>query len=169
MKIIKSKYEEKNGIFQLRDCIATPIGKILITLRNVKTGHIVEQLVPNMFVTAGKVSVTAHIRGDTSNNKGIITYCALGTSTVAPALADTQLAAEIFRKLVSVRSNTSNVATFQTFYTTSEGNGTLREAGLFGDDASGTVNTGTLYCRSSINRVKTSAETLTLSWAVTIA
>lgn len=162
-------FELKNGIWQLKDGIAVPTGEIMIVLRDAKTGRIKEQgLVKNMFVTAGKNSLADALRGTITNNKGIITYCALGLGTTAPALGDTTLQSELVRKLVSVRSVSNNQATFQTFFTTSEGNGTLREAGLFGDDASGVADSGTLFCRAAINRVKSSADTLTLAWTVTI-
>lgn len=153
----------------LRDSTAVPTGMIRIVLRDGKTGKIKhEELVKNLFVTAGKVSIATHLRGVTSDNQGQITYCALGTSSVAPAAGDTDLVTEIARKPVSVRSSAANVATFQTFFTTAEGNGVLREAGLFGDDASSIPGSGTLFCRAAINRTKSSADTLTLSWAVTI-
>lgn len=157
-----------NDIY-LNDQIAVPTGAIQLILRDAATGRIkaVEHY-KNMFVTAGKNALADALRGNTADNKGIITYCSVGTSSVAPALSDTSLLAEIGRKAISVRSVAANVATFQTFFTTSEGNGTLREAGLHGDDASASANTGTLFCRAAINRTKSSSDTLTMSWAVTI-
>lgn len=146
-----------------------PVGSIVIELRDAVTGKLKSRdLIKNMFVTAGKESVADALRGTTANNKGIITYCAVGTGTTAPALGDTDLQTELFRKLVSVRSVANNIATFQTYFTTSEANGTLREAGLFGDDASGTADSGTLFCRAAINRTKTSSDTLSISWTVAI-
>lgn len=149
--------------------IVVPTGKILITLYNVITKKYNQDLVDNMFLTAGKNALAASISGTTSDNKGIITYCSLGTDTTAPALGQTGLLAEIGRKAVSVRSSSGNVATFQTFFTPSECNGTLREAGLYGDDASASLGTGTLFCRAAINRTKTSSDTLSLSWSITIS
>lgn len=148
--------------------IIIPRGKVLIQLQNVHTGRIRQGLFDNMVVTAGKNAIADALRGTTANNKGIITYCAVGTGTTAPALADTTLQTEIARKLVSVRTVDGKTAVFQTFFTTSEGNGTLREAGLFGDDASGTANSGTLFCRVAISRTKSSSDTLTITWNVTI-
>lgn len=145
-----------------------PKGKVLIQMQNVLTGKITEGLFDNLVTNAGKASMADALRGNTADNKGIITYCALGTSGVAPAPADTLLTTEIDRKAVSVRSVVGNVATFQTFFTTSEAIGTLLEAGLFGDDASDTANSGTLFCKVAINRVKTANDTLTASWSVTI-
>lgn len=142
-------------------------GNVKIVIRDALTGKIKStQEVHNVVVTTGKNSIADALRGNTA--VGEITYCALGTGTAAATEADTELGTEIFRKLISVRSATDNVATFETFYTTSEGNGTLKEAGLFGDDASGTADSGTLFCRVQINRTKTSADTLSCTWTVTI-
>lgn len=145
-----------------------PQGAVLLDLYNTLTRRHDFQLVKNMVVTAGKNSIADGLRGTTENSKGIITYCAVGTGTTAPALADVQLQTELGRKLISVRSVSGNVATFQTFFTTSEVVGTLKEAGLFGDAATATANSGTLFCRVAINRTKSSNDTLTLSWTVTI-
>lgn len=155
--------------FEKVNDIIVPKGRVQIILHDALTGKIKEiQNYNNMFVTAGKNSMAAALMGTIANTKGIITYCALGTGSTAPALANTALQTELFRKLVSVRSVSTNQALFETFFTTSEANGTLREAGLFGDDASGTANSGTLFCRTAINRTKTTGDTLTLRWTVTI-
>jgi len=157
----------KNFITPRNDLII-PTGQVLVTLRNIKTGKLDQQMVKNMFVTAGKYSLADALRGTETSNRGIITWAALGTGTTAPALADIKLETEIFRKTISVRSYALNVATFETFFTTAEANGSLKEAGLFGDDASAVADSGTLFCRTAINRTKTSSDTLTLRWAVTI-
>lgn len=146
-----------------------PKGSCSIVIRDAKTGKIKhEERINNTFVTVGKNSIAAGLIGITDNNQGIITYCALGTSVVAATLADTTLTTEIYRKLISVRSVSGKVATFQTFFTTAEANGTLREAGLFGDAATATTDSGTLFSKLAMNRVKTSSDTLTLSWDITI-
>lgn len=157
-----------NMIMEQKELIV-PKGKVIIQIFDAKTGKLKsEDITDNLVTTAGKVSIADGLRGTETSNKGIITYCALGTNATAPAAGNTDLGTELFRKLVSVRSVASNVATFQTYFTTSEGNGTLREAGLFGDDATDTVNTGTLFCHAAISRTKTSSDTLTLAWSVTI-
>ncbi|HYD35562.1 MAG TPA: hypothetical protein VD999_05820 [Vitreimonas sp.] len=143
-------------------------GELEIILENVVTGKKQVFKQHNVITSLAKTSIAMALRGDTSNNRGTITYCAVGTNTVAPTAADTQLGAELFRKQVSVRSNSANEAVFQTFFTTSEANGTLREAGLFGYDASATPNSGTLFSKIAINRVKTSNDTLTFRWTITI-
>lgn len=144
-------------------------GDVEIVCRDAKTGRVkwIERT-HNMFVTTGKNNVAAALAGSVVANKGKVTYCALGGGTTAPALDDTALEDEIGRKLVSVRSSALNVATFQTFFTTSEVIGTLREAGLFGDTATATADSGVLFCRTAINRTKSASDTLTLTWTITI-
>lgn len=143
------------------------VGTVEVILTNAETGKIRYQKTHNLVTDVGKASMADGLRG-TEAGKGVITYCALGTDATAPDPANTTLGAELFRKLVSVRSVTDNAALFETFFTVSEGNGSLKEAGLFGDDASGTADSGTLFCHTAINRTKTSADTLTLRWTVTI-
>ena len=145
-------------------------GQLTLTIRDAKTGKIKSvDIIENMFVTRGKNAIAQRLSGQSA---GEITYCALGTSTTAPALADTKLVAELARKLISTRSYLNNIATLTTFFTTSEGNGTLREAGLFGtgvgQTASATIDSGQIFCRTNINRTKTSNDTLTLEWTITI-
>lgn len=145
---------------------------VIGTFRDAKTGRITGRFAKhNLAVNTGLYSIAARLSGvDTpANKKGTITYCALGTDGTAEAANQTTLIAELFRKQVSVRSVTNNVARFRTFFSTDEANDTLLEAGLFGDSASATADSGTLFCRLVINRVKTSAETLTLDWEVSVA
>jgi hypothetical protein len=148
--------------------IIIPRGKVMSILRNIHTGKEDIQMVDNMVVTVAKNAIADRLIGTTSNNKGIVTYCALGTGIVAPVAGNTGLGTELFRKLVSVREVSGNVATFSTFFTATEVTGTLTEAGLFGDDANALSGSGTLYARTLISRVKTVNDTLTLVWAVTI-
>ena len=148
--------------------IIIPKGKVMLELRNAVTGRVIREFIENMVVTKGKEAIADALKGTTSNNRGIITYCAVGTGATAPALGDSVLETEIERKLVSVRSVANNIATFETFFTTAEANGSLKEAGLFGDDASDVADSGTLFCRLAIDREKTSSDTLTLRWRVII-
>lgn len=145
-------------------------GEITLEFRNVKTGKVRKYTYKNMFLTFGKNAIAQRMAGDSA--AGEITYCAVGTGTTAPALSDTGLQTELARKMVSVRSYSGNVFTGVTYFTTQEANGTLREAALFGNGvgrtASSTPGSGQIYCRAAINRTKTSNDTLTLSWAVTI-
>lgn len=154
---------------RITDQLSQLKGEVTLEFRNVHTGDVRTYHYHNMVVTAAKNAIAQRLAGQ---SVGEITYAALGTNSTAPALGNTTLGTELARKLVSVRSYASNVATFQTFFTTSEGNGTLREAGLFGNavgnTASAAANSGQLFCHTAINRTKTSSDTLTLTWTVTV-
>lgn len=149
-------------IYQQINEIIIPKGKVILLIGD-KYGNFKEKIfVDNLITTAAKESFAKAFSGETANNQGIATYHAVGTGTTAPALGDTNLQTEIFRKLISVRSYSNNQALFQTYFTTSEANGVLRELGLFGDLATATANTGTLFARVAINRTKTTSDTLTV-------
>jgi len=165
---VKLQHLETVNMEIIKNEIIIPKGKVMLELRNVVTGRVIREFIENMVVTKGKEAIADGLKGTTTNNRGIITYCAVGTGDMAPALGDTDLETEIERKLVSSRSVLNNIATFETFFTTAEANGSLKEAGLFGDDASDVADSGTLFCRLAIDREKTSSDTLTLRWRVII-
>lgn len=145
---------------------------VTATFRDARTGKITKQIkAHNLAVDVGLESFAARHAGvDTpANVKGAATYCGVGTGEDAPAAGDIKLQTEIFRKQISVRSYTGKVARFRTFFSTSEANDALKEVGLFGDAASATADSGTLFCRLAINKTKTEAETLTLDWEVAFA
>jgi hypothetical protein len=144
---------------------------VIGTIRDAKTGRIKERFYGhNLVVATGLASIAARLSGVSSpTGKGTVTYCGVGTGTTAPATGDTTLETEVFRKLISVRSNSANVARFRTFFNTSEANIAIKEIGLFGDSASATANSGTLFARLAVDKTKTSAETLTLDWEISAA
>lgn len=167
------QYKKVNGIYlEMPVEIVRPRGCLGLYLHDAKTGKLKSyDFVKNMFMNAGRVSIARRMRNLTDVDHGIITYMALGTGTTAPLPANTTLVAEVARKLIATRDEApgaTNGIVCTTFFNTSEGNGSLREAALFGDDASATVNSGTMYARTLINREKTTADTLTGEWTVVI-
>jgi hypothetical protein len=156
---------------KLNDLLTGFIGKIELTLTNVVTGETDTQTSYNLFTSAGAAGVAQAYVGNYSNNQGSPTYCALGTDATAPTITDTALGGEIARKLISVRNTDpadANTAVFEIFFNVSEGNGTLREIGLFGGSANQSANTGTLFNKAAINRTKTSSDTLSIRYYFTI-
>jgi len=143
---------------------------VTVISENVKTGEIKVLDTHNIACTVGKNSLASRMVGAI---KGNVTYFAVGTGAStggdAPAVGDTALNTELYRKQISVRSATGNVATFRIFFNVNEANGTLTEIGLFGDDATVTADSGTLFARAAITKTKTDSETLTIDWDLTIA
>jgi len=155
----------------IKDGIKAFRGVIELTLTNVETGQTDTQVVENLFTSAGAAGVAQAYIGNYSANQGTPTYCALGTDSTAPTIADTVLGGEIARKLISVRNvdaADANTAVLEIFFNISEGNGTLREIGLFGGSANTGANTGTLFNKAAINRTKTSSDTLSIRYYFTI-
>lgn len=148
----------------------TLTGRITATLRDAKTGRIIKVIrKDNIIVTTGKNAVAARLAGDTAvANRGEITFGAVGTGTTAPTVGDTTLETEFFRKVLALRQSLGNVTTLQLFLNTSEGNTTLTEFGLFGEDASATPDSGTMFNRVNINIVKTASNTLTIEVEITV-
>jgi hypothetical protein len=142
---------------------------VKLVFENVETGKKEVTTLHNTECTAGKNSLALRMVGA---EKGQVTYFAVGTGDTsggnAPDASDTALNDELTRKQISVRSATGNTANFRVFFNTSEANGTLTEIGLFGDDASVTADSGTLFARASISKTKTSAETLTIDWSLDV-
>lgn len=141
-------------------------GNVKLISENKETGKMTTQIVHNVSCDVGMESLASRLVGA---SKGQVTYLAVGTSTSTPASTDTTLGTELERKQISVRTSSGDTATFRTFFNTTEANGTLKEIGLFGDDATGTVDSGTLFAHASVDKMKTSSETLTIDWSLTIS
>ncbi len=145
-------------------------GRFTITRVDVNTGERTVHHYKNIVTTAGKTAIARRLSGSGSvANEGIITRAALGTSGATPSANDTTLGTEIYRKLVTTISNTGARVDISAFFSTTEAIGSLREFGLFGEDASGSANTGTLFDRVSILEEQTGSTTLTIDGTITLA
>ena len=97
-----------------------------------------------------------------------VQYFAVGTGVGTPAASDTQLVSEFFRKAPTSTSISGGGALISTFFGTSDGNATYTEAGLFGDGATGTVNSGQLFNHAPYVYAKTVSVTLTNQVTITL-
>ncbi|MBA4406965.1 hypothetical protein C0389_06795 [bacterium] len=145
------------------------VGKVKCILEDVGSGKKIIKKYQNIFVTVGKTAIARRLRNaGTKTNESIITYGATGTGANAPSAGDIKLQTELIRKTISSSGNVNNVLTIRIFYSTSESNGSLKEFGLFGEDATVTADSGTLFNRVSINITKTSSQSLTIECQITI-
>lgn len=146
-------------------------GKVRFIFTNVKTGKFeISKWHKNIIPTVGRTAIGRRLINEgLKANEGMVTYGAVGTGVTVPQNSDTQLETELFRKLIASSSYLDNVITIRTFLTTAEGNGSLKEFGLFGEDASGAQDSGTLFQRVNIDKTKTSAKTLTIESVITIS
>lgn len=140
--------------------------KRLIDILNAQYGHepiIVENIIP----TVGR-SVLAQRLANTTTYTGIVNKVALGTGSAAVSNSDVQLATEVYRNNAASLTYASNIAYITGFFTAAEVNGTFNEAGLFIDGAAG-ANTGQLFSRVLVAVTKSSIQTLTIDWTLTIS
>ena len=126
-----------------------------------------EKIVKNLITTRGRSVIAQRLANDTTYT-GIINYGALGSSATAVANADTQLTAEVFRKVVASASTTNNIAFIDFFYSKADTNGTYQEFGTFIDGSAG-ANTGRIFTHALTGGwTKTSSESMTVACQYTI-
>jgi len=127
----------------------------------------------NLIPTVGLTAFAAQMSGDNTTDVGDNLYIAVGSSTTAPALGDTQLGTEVTRKIVGSTAFSGAVATNAVFFAATEATGTHREFGMFGDGnattASAAANSGILYSHVAANVTVAATETLTISFQLTFS
>jgi len=146
----------------------SPVGYITWYLTDLKTGRIHKHgKSGSIIVNNGRIGMANLILGNTPN---LPNFIGLGTGTNAPAATDTALQTisqydgSNDNKQVASRFLVSTFqARFGVQFTTTEGNITIREIGLF--DA---ANTPTImWARVAVNITKTSASRLSVFWHIT--
>ena len=141
-------------------------GVATFIFRDDNTGRIVRwKRYKNLWVTTGWNAIMKRLAGDANNCN--ITWGAVGTGTTAPALSNTTLQTELARIAVATIADTANVLNTLVFFTAAQANGHLYEFGLFGEAASATPDSGTLFCRLACDEVKVATENLTIEHIAT--
>lgn len=125
---------------------------------------VVENIVP----TVGRTMIANNLTDTTPDNVPYVKYAEVGTGTNAPANSDTTLQTSTYRNAIASRTNASNVGYVTAFYNATETSGTFREAGIF-CDGTASAGTGILLSRVAINVTKTTSNTLTIDWTLTIS
>ena len=133
-------------------------GKLTISLNDA-----IVRETENLVVTAGKEWVTARMK----NTSTVMTHMAIGTGTVAAAIANTTLGTELARQALTTSGGTvaGAVITFATSYAAGTGTGAITEAGILTAASAGTMLARTVF--GVVN--KGTLDTMTISWAVTIS
>lgn len=126
------------------------------------------QVYHNIIPTVGRTLLANNLTDATPTNDPLINKAELGTGTSTPANGDTTLQTGTYRNDVASLTNGNNIAYITAFFNATETSGTFREAGLYAD-GSGTVGNGVLVSRVSINVTKTTSQTLTIDWELTIS
>ncbi len=140
------------------------------TLRDATTGKVKRVKHYHNVVTTLGLNLIAEFIGLNTPSAPILrpNYCAVGTGTNVPAASDTSLQTELDRTIVASNSASGSVAYITGYFGATDAIGTLQEAGLFIDGTS-SANSGTLFNRVAINVTKSSSETLTIDFDITVS
>lgn len=147
-------------------------GHYKFTLRDIYTGE--EQIFEydNVVTAACWTMVANNLTDATPDNSMLLNKALLGTGANtgvnAPAVGNTQLVTEVYRNNLASKSNVANLAYATAFFNATETTGTYTEAGIV-VDGTASANTGVLVSRVAINITKSSSQTLTLEWTLTIS
>ena len=123
----------------------------------------------NLVVTAGLNQLASALIGADTFSASTW-YLELGTGTTAVNASDTALVTPDTAtwRVATVAEVSSATTTLETFYPTSVANGSWTELGLF-TGATATAGSGTLFARILTSWSKTSSQTATVSWTVTLS
>lgn len=143
-------------------------GVLRFDVFDAETGELVDSRSSrNLIVTSGLTAIASAMNwafiqnynsgwgspfSSASGNLGDV-YGAVGTGVTAPAASDTALGNEIGRELVTTGTDSANVLTYQFFYPTNAGNGTVTEMGVF---VNATTQQVTLTTGLTLNQTYTS-------------
>jgi hypothetical protein len=140
------------------------LGELRLVLRNEK-GEVKKDItVPNIITTAGKTHIASRMEDASAT---AMSHMELGTGTTTPAAGDTTLETIVSGSRTSLTSWTAstNTVTAACTFGASVGTGALTEAGVLNASSGGTLLAHTTF--SVIN--KAAADSLTVSWTITIS
>jgi|TARA_R100001530_G_scaffold92154_2_gene64028 hypothetical protein len=140
------------------------LGELRLVLRNEK-GEVKKDItVPNIITTAGKTHIASRMEDASAT---AMSHMELGTGTTTPAAGDTTLETIVSGSRTALTSWTAstNTVTAACTFGASVGTGALTEAGVLNASSGGTLLAHTTF--SVIN--KAAADSLTVSWTITIS
>lgn len=157
---------KKSGKIDKQDNSVGCLGMYRFTLEDVNTGKKTIQYYHNIIPNSGLSNFANNMTSASPTYSLLVNYAALGSGTSTPAAGDTTLQTEVYRNAIASKTNSTVTAYCTAFFNQTETTGTYREAGIF-SNATGTVNSGVLMSRVSINVTKTNTQKLTIDWTIT--
>lgn len=122
---------------------------------------------PNILVSSGITQVLNYIGSTSGNTTAFAQYFALGSIAIAQVLSnDTSLSGEYFRAAPSLASVSGVQQDISMFAGTTQANASITNAGLWGNGATSTIGSGTLYTHSLFQYIKTSANAVTFDYLI---
>lgn len=122
----------------------------------------------NLVPTVARTMIANNLTNASPTYVMKITHAALGSSATAPNNTDTQLGTETYRNAIASITNSSNIAYATAFFSAPECSGTYAEAGIF-SNGTGSANTGVLDSHVAVSITKTTSQTLTIDYTLTIS
>ena len=119
------------------------MGKVTATVRDAKTGKILE-VIPgkNLVTNDGEALFMKWMNGEAPD---YISHCAVGSDDTAPAEGDSTLTAEIDRVAITAQVRVGAKITYSTFFGITDANGVWKEEGLLNAAVAGTLVSHTLF------------------------
>lgn len=153
-------------MIQQGDCIHLR-GSLVLVLKDIEGRELQRREIHNLLVTQGRSWALGQLESVNIATAQTISYCAIGSSTVAPTTADTALGAEVTRLAIGTFATsglTNNPPSWQaqTSYATNLANTTLAEVGLFNSSSAGTM----LGHATFTSFTKATSNTLSISYTV---
>lgn len=151
--------------------IVKATGKVSILLTDALGNIKDEREIDNLVVLTGREFMASRMKDATAT---VMSHMAVGTSNTAPASGDKNLGAEVGSSRTALTSTTvtSNAVTYACTFNPGVGTGALVEAGIFnyGTYTASPSASQILLCRTTYAVInKGAADTLTISWTVTIS
>lgn len=120
---------------------------------------------PNILVSGGITQVLNYVGSSSGNLTGFAQYFAVGNIGINTVTsADTSVAGEYFRAAPSTASVSGTQQDLSVFAGTTQANGSITNAGLFGAGATGTIGSGTMMTHSLFQYNKTNANAVTFDY-----
>lgn len=107
----------------------------------------------NQLTEAYRQAILNQLAGNTAVDLEI-KYLAVGTDNTPATAQDTTLGAELFRSVPTARTVVGTYMQTYWVLTNEQGNGSLKEIGVFAGDATASPNTGTMISRIVISLEK---------------
>lgn len=142
-------------------------GKVHIVLSDENGNIKKEQTTDNLIVTAGKAWVASALIAAPS---AYFTRVAIGTSSTATGVGQTDLQGTELARVVATTSNpTSTTTLLVATFGAGVGTGTVEEAGIFNATPAGPAS-GDMFSRYLTSTfVKGAGDTLTINWTITVS
>lgn len=140
-------------------------GEVTFTQIDADGNIVAQKTVKNLVVTSGLQHMAARM---TATAPSQMTHMALGSSSTAPALADTALGSQLgSRVALAVAGGTAsaNTVTYTATFGAGVATGAVVEAGIFSASTG-----GVMLCRTVFPVInKASTDSLAVSWVVTVS